>query len=97
VFQNVDILITPTCFHDTVTYEEYLKNAEIYDEKDFFTACVNISGCPAITIPACISSTGLPVGIQLIADWNKEDLLLNVAEWFIKNNSSCYPYYDKLF
>ena len=61
-----DLLVTPTCFHDTATFHEYLTNEKVYDEKDFFTACANIAGLPAITVPACLSKSGLPVGIQLI-------------------------------
>ena len=67
---KVDLLVTPTCFHDTATFHEYLTNEAAFDEKDFFTACANIAGLPAITLPACLSKSGLPVGIQLIGILN---------------------------
>jgi aspartyl-tRNA(Asn)/glutamyl-tRNA(Gln) amidotransferase subunit A len=88
----VDIIITPTCFHDTPTYEEYLKTEGVFDEKDFFTVCANISGVPAISMPAGISDNGLPIGVQFIANVKNDELLLNVANWFSKNNSSNFNY-----
>ena len=93
VFDQIDLLVTPVCFHDTPTYKEYIENAKIFDEKDFFTACVNIAGMPAITIPVCLSlNKKLPVGIQIIAKNNNEQLLLNAANFFIKNNLNNFSY-----
>ena len=91
--EKVDILATPVCFHDTSTYADYLKQEEAFDEKDFFTACANVAGLPAISVPSSISSNnGLPVGVQFIANWKKDELLLNVADWFIKNNEENFIY-----
>lgn len=87
---NVDIIITPTCFHDTQTYEEYLNTEGVFDEKDFFTVCANISGVPAISVPVGISDKGLPIGVQFIANVRNDELLLNVANWFSKNNNFNY-------
>ena len=96
--KKVDLILTPTCFNDTLIYSEHLKQERVFDERDFFTASANIAGLPAISIPARLSSnTQLPIGIQLIADWKRDDLLLNAANWFIKNNSSNYPYLEELF
>jgi Asp-tRNA(Asn)/Glu-tRNA(Gln) amidotransferase A subunit family amidase len=36
VFDHVDLLVTPTCFHDTPTYREYLKSEQVFDEKGQF-------------------------------------------------------------
>jgi len=103
VFDNsspnkVDLIVTPTCFHDTITYEEHLKQDQVFDERDFFTAIANISGLPAISVPVRYSSKNqLPVGIQFIGEWKKDELLLNIADWFIRNNLGKYPYTDELF
>jgi len=43
-----------------------------------FTAAYNLSGCPAISLPAG-TSDGLPTGVQLGAGFGREDLLLTVA------------------
>jgi len=39
----------------------------------------NLSGQPAISVPTHITPEGLPVGVQLIAPYAREDLLLAVA------------------
>jgi amidase len=44
-----------------------------------FTAPFNMSGQPAISLPLHWSADGLPIGIQLVAPYGREDLLLRVA------------------
>jgi len=44
-----------------------------------FTPPFNTSGQPAISLPMGMTPQGLPVGIQLVAAYGREDLLLRVA------------------
>jgi amidase len=44
-----------------------------------FTAQFNVTGQPAISLPLHISADGLPVGIQLVAAFGREDVLIQVA------------------
>ena len=44
-----------------------------------FTPAFNSSGQPAINLPLHWSSSGLPIGVQLVAGYGREDLLLRVA------------------
>lgn len=45
-----------------------------------YTAIINSLGFPATTVPLGLSSDGLPIGIQVIANHNNDRLCLAVAE-----------------
>jgi amidase len=51
------------------TYHEWMKSALL----------VTMTGCPALAVPAGFSSTGLPIGIQLIAPNRQEMSCLQLA------------------
>jgi aspartyl-tRNA(Asn)/glutamyl-tRNA(Gln) amidotransferase subunit A len=44
-----------------------------------FTAFANMAGCPGINLPAVHSSSGLPIGFQLVAAPGKDGLLCSIA------------------
>jgi amidase len=44
-----------------------------------FTANFNVTGQPAISLPLYWSEDGLPIGVQLVAGFGEEDLLLRIA------------------
>ncbi len=44
-----------------------------------FTAAFNITGQPAVSLPLCWNAAGLPIGVQLVAAYGREDLLFRVA------------------
>ncbi|MDB5776824.1 MAG: putative glutamyl-tRNA(Gln) amidotransferase subunit [Herbaspirillum sp.] len=44
-----------------------------------FTGFVNMSGCPAINLPAMPSADGMPIGFQLIGPVGSDGLLCNVG------------------
>jgi aspartyl-tRNA(Asn)/glutamyl-tRNA(Gln) amidotransferase subunit A len=78
-FNDVDVILTPTApsaafaageTHDPVTM--YLN--------DVFTVPTSLAGLPGISVPAGLSSNGLPLGLQLIGRAFDEETVLNVAE-----------------
>ncbi len=44
-----------------------------------FTALFNVTGQPAISVPLHWTPEGVPVGVQLVAPFGREDLLIRVA------------------
>ncbi len=79
VFDEVDALLTPT--HPFVAPAQSV-NAESDINVRQFTVPVSYSGFPAISIPCGFSSTGLPIGLQIVANDFQEHLLFRVAAAF---------------
>jgi amidase len=44
-----------------------------------YTAQFNMTGQPAVSLPLHWTADGLPVGVQLVAGYGREDLLIRVA------------------
>lgn len=44
-----------------------------------YTAQFNMTGQPAITLPLHWTHEGLPVGVQLVSAYGREDILIRVA------------------
>ena len=80
-FDSVDIILSPT------TPTTAFKIGEKTDDPlqmylgDIYTTSANLAGIPGLNIPIANDSSGLPIGMQLMADQFKEDLLLS----FVKN------------
>src|SRR5262249_37397833 len=47
--------------------------------KETFSALFNGTGSPALSLPLGWSATGLPIGIQFVAAFGREDLLLRIG------------------
>lgn len=79
VLKDHDFILTPST---PGTAFEFGKNSadpiKMYLE-DIFTVQANIAGVPAISVPCGTHSNGLPIGIQLMADYFEEGKLLNLA------------------
>ncbi|MES2678328.1 MAG: Asp-tRNA(Asn)/Glu-tRNA(Gln) amidotransferase subunit GatA [Bacteroidota bacterium] len=79
IFKDFDFIITPST---PGTAFEFGKNSadpiKMYLE-DIFTAQAPIAGIPAISVPCGIHSNGLPMGLQIMANYFEEAKLLNLA------------------
>ena len=52
---------------------------------DVFTVPANLAGIPGISVPAGLSSDGLPLGLQVLSDAFAEDKLYAVAKQLEKD------------
>ena len=87
-FDTHDLLVTPTmgqlpAAHGTLQQDNAGHTTTSWLESLFaygpFTAVFNISGQPAISLPLAQSESGLPIGVQLVAPYGREDLLFQIA------------------
>ena len=78
-FKQVDIILTPTSPTPAFKIGEKMNDPIAMYLSDIFTISVNLAGLPALSIPGRPTSSGLPVGIQLIGDLLEEQKLLNTA------------------
>jgi amidase len=64
-----------------VEYPEVVAGVPMGSYLEWMRACsrISVTGCPAISIPAGRSASGLPVGLQLVARPFAERTLLEVA------------------
>jgi amidase len=81
-----DILLTPTAAEPppvlgqfTATPENPLAPGRRSEPLAPFTAAFNVTGQPAISLPLYWSADGLPIGVQLVAGYGREDVLIRLA------------------
>ncbi len=81
-----DLLLTPTLAEPPVRLGEFADDpdrpmAPMVRAASYvpFTPAFNASGQPAINVPLHWNAAGLPIGIQLVAAYAREDVLIRVA------------------
>jgi amidase len=84
--EGFDLLLTPTLGEPPVPHGTFDSTPDnplggFFRSAAFvpFTAQFNVSGQPAINLPLHWNDEGLPIGVQLVAGFGREDLLLRVA------------------
>lgn len=83
-FKDCDIILMPTAKGEAFKLGSKTDPVDAYKE-DIFTVSANIAGLPSISIPFGSGSTGLPIGMQLLAPHFKEKELYQIAK-FIESN-----------
>ncbi len=83
---DADVLVTPTLTGPPLRIGELwesdsdpLAASRAASRWVRFTMQYNVTGQPAISLPIGRTRDGLPVGVQLVAAWGREDLLLGLA------------------
>ncbi len=86
-FQEVDLFLMPTHSTPAFKFGEFNENKLAMDLQDYFTAPINLTGVPAISIPIGFTKNNMPIGMQLVADHENEDLMFQVAHAYEQNNN----------
>lgn len=82
VFQQVDLLITPTTPTTAFKIGEKSDNPLEMYLSDIYTTSANLAGIPGINIPIGKNSNGLPIGMQVLSKQFDEEKLISFASRF---------------
>lgn len=85
-FQKVDLIMTPTTADVAFPIGKKSSDPLAMYLEDIFTVTANLVGVPAISLPAGekeIDNVRLPIGIQFIANHDREDMLFTIGRDFM--------------
>lgn len=84
VFKDVDVIITPSTGHTAPKiHPNDIVSGSLDTTRDMKTMRYmyigNFAGIPCITVPVGYDRSGMPIGIQVMAKWWDEEVMLKVA------------------
>ena len=79
-FKTVDAIAMPTTPEPAFQIGEHINDPLAMYLGDIFTVSANLTGLPALSVPAGFTSTRLPLGLQLMGRPFDEVTLLRIAE-----------------
>ncbi|MGI9461178.1 MAG: Asp-tRNA(Asn)/Glu-tRNA(Gln) amidotransferase subunit GatA [Alphaproteobacteria bacterium] len=95
LFQNYDMIVLPATPNSAFLLNQHRADpTEIYLQ-DFFTIPTSLAGLPAGVVPFGYKAGDLPIGLQIISKYYREDILLQAMaafETYHKNISPPQPY-----
>jgi aspartyl-tRNA(Asn)/glutamyl-tRNA(Gln) amidotransferase subunit A len=78
-FKSVDVIVTPTSPESAFRIGEKSDDPLKMYLSDIFTIPCNLAGLPGISIPCGFTSSGLPIGLQILGKPFDEETILRVA------------------
>jgi aspartyl-tRNA(Asn)/glutamyl-tRNA(Gln) amidotransferase subunit A len=81
-FQQVDLIAAPTTPGTAFEIGAHADDPLAMYLEDAFTLPANLAGIPGISLPGGFDEEDLPIGLQLLGPWFREDLLLQTAHAF---------------
>jgi aspartyl-tRNA(Asn)/glutamyl-tRNA(Gln) amidotransferase subunit A len=78
-FRQCDVMLTPTAPTAAFKFGEHSEDPLTMYLADIYTIPANLAGLPAMSVPAGLTSDGLPVGVQLLAAPFAEKSLFGAA------------------
>lgn len=84
VFKSVDVVLTPVSPTPAFKIGEKTDDPLTMYLSDIFTIPCNLAGIPGISVPCGLSSKGLPIGVQFYANHFADNLLIRIADAYLK-------------
>src|SRR6476469_4410680 len=84
IFNLVDVVLAPTTAQPPPRVTDFDRRGGLSTDRAMIRACPltwpwNLLGWPSINVPAGFTSSGLPIGVQLMGPANSEPLLVSLA------------------
>lgn len=79
--RGFDVLVTPTLAHPPLVLDSipYLSRNTMAGMLGLFTMPYNFTGQPALSLPLHWTGESLPIGVQFVAAYGREDLLIQLS------------------
>ena len=88
-FEQCDLLLGPTTPTTAFRLGEKTDNPLQMYLADVYTISVNLAGLPGLSLPAGLSNTGLPIGMQLIGPVFSESTIFRAGKAFERASGIC--------
>ncbi len=85
-FNKCDIIISPVAPTPAFKIGEKIDDPLRMYLTDVFTLSANLAGIPGMSVPCAVSSKGLPIGLQIMADRFDEENILKAGFGFEQNS-----------
>lgn len=82
VFEQVDILATPTTPSPAFKFGEKTADPLAMYLEDIYTISANLVGIPGLSVPCGFAGNGLPIGLQILGKWFDEEQVLRVGHLY---------------
>lgn len=79
LFSDCALVLLPVSFHTAPPRGVPLLDPLAPYQADALTACANLAGLPALSLPWGRDEQGKPVAVQLLAPWNRDGWLFDAA------------------
>lgn len=78
-FSQVDAIVSPVTTTTAFRIGEMSSDPLHMYMSDILTISANLAGIPALSVPAGLDSSGLPIGLQIMGNHFNEQMILNIA------------------
>jgi aspartyl-tRNA(Asn)/glutamyl-tRNA(Gln) amidotransferase subunit A len=79
-FTTCDLIMAPVAPTPAFRIGEKITDPISMYLGDIFSVTANLAGIPAVSVPFGATAEGLPLSMQFLASWGKEELLFHVAD-----------------